>query len=394
MKFDFDTLADRTGAGSLKYLWTPEVVRRAGGISFAGAEMDFKTAPVIIDALTQKAQNGLYGFTLCDDNYLSAVVYWMRRQRGWLIEPEWVIPTYGTLQALTVALRAFTDPGEGVILQSPVYMLYREAIELNERVVVKNPLVYQDGHYAMDFAQLEQCMAEKKTRLMVLCNPHNPISKVWGREDLERLAAMADKHGVLVFSDEIFGEVTFPGHTAIPYSMVAGARDNCVVSTSLGKTFNFTGFSHANMIIPDEQIRQKFKMQRDIDHYGSIDPFVYTALCAAYHSGAEWVDAMIQYVHQNVCLIQNFFREHLPQVCLAEPEGTFVVWIDWRALGLDDDALNDFLLNEAYLDLDPGNQYGSEGVGFSRMNAATPRVEIEKSLDRLLSAAQNRGFAV
>jgi cystathionine beta-lyase len=355
--------------------------------------MDFKTAPVIMDALARKAQNGLYGYTLCDETYLSAVVTWMRRQRDWPVEPEWVVPTYGTLQALTVALRAFTSAGEGVILQSPVYMLYREAIELNGRVVVKNPLVYQNGRYAIDFDQLEQCMAERSTRLMVLCNPHNPISKVWGREDLERLSALAAQYGVLVFSDEIFAELTFPGHTTIPYSTLAGARDHCIVSTSLGKTFNFTGFSHANMIIPNARIRQDFKRQRDIDHYGSIDPFVYAALCAAYQDGAEWVEAMLQYVYENIRLIQVFFHEHMPQVCLAEPEGTFVVWIDWRALGLDEDDLSDFLLNEAFLDLDPGNKYGSEGTGFSRMNVATPRAEIEKSLVRLLAAAQKRGFA-
>jgi cystathionine beta-lyase len=235
-------------------------------------------------------------------------------------------------------------------------------------------------------------MAQESTSMMVLCNPHNPVAKVWRREDLERVAALAKKYNVLVFSDEIFAEVIFPGYEAIPYSTLPDAFDHCIVSTSLGKAFNFTGFSHANMIIPNAQLMQAFKAQRDIDHYGSMDPFIYAAVCAAYRNGGEWLNAMVAYVHQNIQMIQQFFAKYLPQIIIAEPEGSFVIWIDWHALGLDEDALNDFLVNEAYLDLDPGSHYGVEGTGFSRMNVAAPRAEIEKSLAHLLTAAQKRGF--
>lgn len=393
MKFDFDTLVDRSASGNMKYIVTPECIRAIGGITYSGAEMDFKTAPVIVEALQAKALCGLYGYTLCDEDYLDAVVTWMARQRSWHVERDWILPTYGTVQSLSTAIRAFTGPGDGVIVQPPVYMQYRKMIELNDRVVVRNPLRYERGKYAMDFGGLERLMAQGAAKMMVLCNPHNPIAKVWPRRDLEQVAALAKRYGVLVFSDEIFAEVVFPGHEARPLSTIEQAFDNCIVSTSLGKAFNFTGFSHANMVIPNEGIRRAFKKQRDVDHYGSIDPFIYAAVSVAYRQGGEWVDAMVRYVHENVKTIRAFFAEHLPQVTIAEPEGSFVIWIDWRSLGLDEEALDDFLVNEAYLHLDQGSEYGAEGTGFTRMNVATPRAEIVKSLERLLAAVRRRGFA-
>jgi cystathionine beta-lyase len=392
-KFDFDTLVDRSGAGNMKYIITPECVRQVGAITYSGAEMDFKTAPVIIEALQKKALGGLYGYTLCDENYLQAVETWMARQRNWQVEREWIVPTYGTIQALSAAIRAFTQPGDGVIIQPPVYMLYEKMIRLNERVTLRNALLNEQGHYRMDLADLERLMAQERTRLLVLCNPHNPIARVWARSELEQVAAMARRYGVLVFSDEIFGEVAFPGFEVSPYSTIDGAAQNCIVSTSLGKAFNFTGFSHANMIIPDEGLRKAFRHQRDVDHYGSIDPFVYAAVSAAYREGDEWLEAMVAYVHQNAQLIQSFFQKHLPQVLVSEPQGTFVVWIDWRSLGLDEAGLDDFLVKEAFFHLDQGSEYGPEGAGFTRMNIASPRMEIQKSLERLLRAAQTRGYA-
>lgn len=393
MGFDFDILVDRTHSGNMKYIITPECIRTIGGITYSGAEMDFKTAPVIIEALTKKALGGLYGYTFGDADYLDAVATWMAQQRDWVVAPDWIVPTYGTIQSVAAAVRAFTAPGDGVIIQPPVYMQYRKSVELNDRVVVANPLLYEDGRYEMDLPGLERLMAQDKTRLMVLCNPHNPIARVWDRHDLERVAEMAGRHGVLVFSDEIFGEVVFPPHEARPFSTIGNAQDIAIVSTSLGKVFNFTGFSHANMVIPNEDVRRRFKRQRDVDHYGSLDPFVYAAATVGYREGGEWAGEMVKYVHQNVRMIQAFFAEHLPQVTIPEPQGTFVIWIDWRGLGLSEDALDDFLVHEAYLHLDRGSEYGIEGEGFTRMNVATPRAEIGKSLDRMLVAAQRRGYA-
>lgn len=392
MGYDFDTLADRRNAANMKYMDAPATVLQAGGISFCGAEMDFKTAPEIIRALVDKAENGLYGFTVVDDEYLDATANWMKERRNFEIEKEWVLPTYGTLQSIAAAIRAFSDEGDGVVIQPPVYMLYNRVITLNKRVIVENKLHYDQGQYQMDFARLEQCFSLESTKIMILCNPHNPIGKVWDRETLTTLAILARKYGVLVISDEIFAEIVFENHYTVPYVTIEEAREHAMVTTSLGKTFNFTGFSHANVIIPSEEIRLRLKRQKEIDHYGSMNPFVRQAVVAAYTQGHRWLEEMIAYVYVNVRLLCAFFNKYMPQVTVSEPQGTFLVWIDWNGLGMDEDALNVFLVQEAALDLDRGSRFGAGGTGFSRMNLATPRAQLESSLARLLAAAERMGY--
>ncbi|HDP78918.1 MAG TPA: aminotransferase class I/II-fold pyridoxal phosphate-dependent enzyme [Mesotoga infera] len=395
MDYDFDTLVNRENQGNMKCILTPDVVRKMNMISYAGAEMDFKTAPAIIDALVKRARNGLLGFTLADEKYLSSVQWWMKNMRDWEIERDWIVPTYGTIHSVATAIRAFTKEGDGVIVQPPVYNRYEQAVRRINREIVSNPLIYKDGKYSMDFDDLERCMKVGKNRLFVLCNPHNPIAKVWSLSDLERLSSLAQRYNVLVFSDEIFGEITFNGNAAIPYSTVAGRESKSIVATSLGKVFNLTGVNNANIIIPDPYTRRKFRIQRDADHYGSIDPLVHAAVCAGYGpDGADWVKEMRKYVWENVSIIKDFFYRNMPAVTMTEVEGSFVIWIDWRRLKLDDDELYSFLLNEAYLDLDRGVNYGKGGKGFTRMNIAAPRGKIEESLGFLFDAAARRGYAV
>jgi len=261
----------------------------------------------------------------------------------------------------------------------------------NDRVVVNNPLIEEGGRYSIDFGDLELKMSCPRNKLLVLCNPHNPISKVWGRSDLKRIADLANRYGVKVFSDEIFAEITFDGHEAIPYCAVPGADRNGMVCTSLGKAFNLTGVNHANVMIPDEALREQYAKQRKADHFGSIDPFFYAALRAAYSpSGLDWLAQMKSYVYDNYLLIRRFFEEHLPMLGISPLEGSFAIWIDFRAMGMDDDTLRHFLEHDALLYLDPGTQYGPAGSGFCRMNIASPRAYINKSLDKLLEAWRER----
>ncbi|HOY26193.1 MAG TPA: aminotransferase class I/II-fold pyridoxal phosphate-dependent enzyme [Mesotoga sp.] len=395
MGYDFETLVNRENQGNMKYIYTPGIVKKMNLISYAGAEMDFKTAPVIIEALVERAKNGLMGFTLADEKYLESVRWWMRNMRGWEVQSDWIVPTYGTIHSVATTIRAFTVEGDGVIVQPPVYNRYEQAVRRTKRKIVYNHLIYRDGKYHMDFNDLEKCMKVERNKMMVLCNPHNPVARVWERSDLETIAFIAEKYGVMIFSDEIFGEITFNGHLVLPYASVAGPESRSIVSTSLGKVFNFTGVNNANMIIPEPSTREKFRTQRDADHYGSIDPMVYTAVCAGYGpEGADWVVKMRSYLSENISMIREFFDRKIPAVTASEVEGSFVMWIDWRVLGLGEDELYYFLLNEAYMDLDRGVNYGTEGKGFSRMNFAAPRSKIEESLGFLFDAASKRGYTV
>ncbi len=389
MKFNFDTPVNRKNIGNMKSLTTPEKIKNAGFISYAGAEMEFKTAPSIINAIVDRAENGLLGFTLPDEQYLSAVQWWMKTQRNYKIEQEWIVPTLGTIHALCTTIRFSTDEGDGVIIQTPVYDRYDQAISRLHRKTVHNPLIHKDGAYSIDFGHLETLMADEHNKLLILCNPHNPISRVWPEEDLKKIASLAEKYGVIVFSDEIFAQVVFDGHICHPFCQVEGAQEIGITATSLGKAFNFTGVNHANLIIPDPKLRQAFTVQRNADHYGSLDPLIHAAVCGAYTpEGAAWKDAMVAYVRKNIAYIQNAFSEHLPKISISPPEGCFVIWLDWRKYGLAEEELKHFLINKAYLLLIMGSNYGESGRGFTRMNVATPISEIKKSLARLWFAAK------
>lgn len=390
MKYDFDTLVDRKSIGNMKYIVSSEQIKSKGIVSYAGAEMDFKTAPVIIDALKKRVDNGLFGFTIADDKYYDSIIWWMKNQRDWHVQNESIVPTYGTIHSVATAIRAFTEEGNGIIVQPPVYHRYEQAVKRVNRKIVYNPLIYKEGFYSMDFSNLEKCMMDKNNKIMVLCNPHNPVGRVWRKSELEEVALLAKKYNIIVFSDEIFADVVFDDNKVIPYSQIKYAEENCIVSTALGKTFNLTGFNNANMIIPNKNIRDMFLRQRDADHFGSIDPLVYASLCAGYsYEGAQWVEQMIKYLKININYIMEFFEEYFPTVRIIKPEGTFTIWIDWNKLNFTKEELDVFLNDEALFELDSGENYGIEGNGFKRMNIATPYDQIANSL-QLLSKVYNK----
>ena len=387
MAYDFETLVRRDENSNLKACVTDERVKQSGNISFCGAEMDFKTAPNIEKAILELARNGLYGFTLCDERYRESVCRWMEKERNYSIQPEWVVPTLGTIHSVATTIRMVTGEEDAVLVNTPAYTRYEQAVVRLGRKMVKSPMILKEGRYYMDFEHLEGCMAQEKVKLYILCNPHNPTGQIFKTEELEQLAALANKYDVLVFSDEIFAETTYFGHQTPAYSKVKGAQDNCIVSTSLGKTFNFTGVNHANMIIPNAQLREAFTKQRNADHYGSIEPFVYAALLGAYtEEGADWVRHMNAYVENNINQIKAFFEKELPEVKIYGGEGAYILWLDWREIFEDEEELMDFLLHKAYFELDAGSHYGEEASGFTRMCVASPWQEIEKALESLKRA--------
>jgi Bifunctional PLP-dependent enzyme with beta-cystathionase and maltose regulon repressor activities len=386
-KFDFETIADAANI-DIGQEYDPELVM------MAGAQLHLKTAPCVIEALMARVATGLYGWIPSDrPQYLHAVKNWMRDVRDYEIETEWIVPSYGTLRAICTAIKAFTNEGDGIIIQPPVYVLYDRLLANTKRKKVCNPLVYKKGNYAIDFEDLEALMAKPDNKLMILCNPHNPIMDIWGADDLERVAALAKKYNVLVVADEIFAEHAFYGNKVMPYSLIPGARDNCIVCTSIGKAFNFTGASHSNIIIPNKYIRTSYTLQRDSDHYGSLSPFMYNAVLAAYsREGKEWIDALIEFVSGNIIITKKFFAEHFPHVTMCRHSAGTLLWADFRGLGLCEDELHDFLKDEAGIIADRGSQYGPDGTGFCRLQLGIPRLELNAALDRLLNAGLKRGL--
>ena len=373
MDFDFETPVDHRGLGNLKEEYTPQAIRAAGLPSYWGAEFDFKTAPAIIEAVRRAADNGLFGFTLMTGAYVDRVVWWFETQRRAALPSQWILPTHGVIYSLATSIRAFSKEGEGVIVLTPGYGRHRQAAERLGRRVVESRLLLEKGRYRVDFKDLETKMAAPQNRLLVLCNPNNPTGTIWGRAELETIAAMALRHGTAVFSDEIFAEVAFGGAIVPPYYSVAGAASRSVTCSSLGKSFGLTGVNHANVVIPEPAMRESFLIQRNADHYGSIDPFLHAALLGAYtEEGAAWLAAMRDYVWGNYKYIDGFFRENLPAVRVIEPEGTYVLWIDFRGLGLGPEELSRFLVEEALLCLDRGEEYGGY-AGWMRMNISAPR---------------------
>ena len=389
--FNFDNCVNKAETGNLKYFLTPDTLKRDGIVSYSGAEMEFKTAPSIIASLSDFVSRGAYGFTLCDDKYRSCVAKWMKTQRNFSIEKEWIISTLGTIFSVATTIRLLTKPNEGIIVSPPVYYRYEQAANRLGRKTVYNYLKNNGGKYSIDFENLDELMSKPENKLYILCNPHNPISKVWNKEDLERLAEIANKHGVIIFSDEIFGEVTFGKNTCIPFCTVKGG-EKAIVCTSLGKTFNFTGVNHANVIIKDDELRKCFINQRNADHYGSVDPFFYAAINGAYtDEGAKWKDEMVSHVEECFRLIVNFFNLHLPDVIISPLEGTYVIWLDWRKHFNTDESLMEFLKTEASLYTDLGSEYGSE-EGFTRLSIAVPFKDLNRSLELLLEAGRKRGI--
>ena len=385
MEFDFETLVARRGA-NLKQMMTSPEVTEAGNISLDGAEPDFRSAPVIEEAVVRFARNGLYGFTLPDDAYRSAVVTWMQMSRKTQIRPEWIVTTLGTIHSLATAIRlCCVDERDGIIITTPVYNRYRQAADRLNRRTKECPLIYEDGYYRMDFDAIEEAMKDSHNRLFVLCNPHNPIGQIWKQKELERLAGLAERYDVTVYSDEIFADNCYQEATCPCYLDIKGAAKHAIVATSLGKAFGFTGVNHANILIADEALRARFADRRTRDHYGSLDPMVYECVLAAYtKEGKQWLDASNEYVWENICFLRSYFAQHFPKAKVCGGEAAYIVWIDWSAYFKTEEALNTFLVKRAHVCLGEGSDYGCPL--FTRICVATPRRYLAKTLESISAA--------
>ncbi len=388
MQFDFHTSVGR-GPENLKQRYTPPCIVQKGYASFAGAEMDFPIAPSIMEEMKKTLENGLLGYTLADEAYLKRIGMWRERERGMRIQPEWIVPMFGTIYSVASLIRLICAPKEAIITLTPVYYRYEQAAARQGRKTVHCPLQETSWGYSIDFERLEYLMKEPANKLLVLCNPHNPVGKVFSEEDLRRVAKLSERYAVYVISDEIFAEITFDGKKTVPYISIEEGRRYGMSVISLGKAFNLTGVNHANLIIPDKVLRERVLRKRDADHFGSIDPLFYAAVKGAYsEAGARWLQELRIHLDGNRRMLMELAGIPGCPFTLFPVEGTFVAWMKWRIQGpsggmLVKEALRDYLVNELYLDLEPGEEYG-EGFGaYTRMNLAATSEQFEQACGRI-----------
>lgn len=378
MKYDFDKIMNRRGTSCVKWDSTPE-----GVLPMWVADMDFETAPVVIDALKKRLEHGAFGYTRVPDEYYGAIEGWFSRRHHWHIAREQVIYTSGVVPALSAVVKALARPGGNVLIQTPVYNCFFSSIRNNGCRILESPLIADGDTYRFDFEDVERKLSDPQTDLMILCNPHNPVGRVWRREELERLADLCKKHSVRVVSDEIHCELVMPGSEYVPYALV---DKTCISLVSPSKAFNIAGLQIANIICPDEQTKALIDRAININEVCDVNPFGVLALVAAYNEGGEWLDELNCYLYQNYLYMREFCRKNLPEYPVCKLEGTYLAWMDCRHLGLSSVELDRKLQCEARLRLNPGSMYGEAGEGYMRWNLACPRALLEDGLWRFASA--------
>ena len=351
--------------------------------------MDFETSSYVEDALVERAKEGIFGYSEVQTPYFEIVANWMKTYHNWEPEEEWLIKTPGVVFALAMAVKAYTQPGDSVLIQLPVYYPFSEVITDNGRKVVSSNLYQgEDNRYHIDFADLEKKITEEHVKLFFLCNPHNPVGRVWTREELEKLGDICVKHGVIVVSDEIHQDFVFKGKHQVFAGVKKEFQDISITCTSPSKTFNLASMMISNIFIPNPELRRKFQKQLDAAGISQLGVLGLVAVEAAYSKGEEWYEAMHAYVESNIVYTKDYVEKNLPGVKMTDLEGTYLVWLDFREIGLSVDELEDLIIYKAGLWLDSGKIFGKTGTGFQRINVACPRKILTEALERLEKAVK------
>ncbi len=391
MLYNFDELVNRKQTCSIKYDFAPERGKPESAIPLWIADMDFCTLPAVINALVERSKHGIYGYTDSKADYTEAVINWFSSRFNWQPEAEWLVKSPGVVHAAATAIRAFTLPGEAVLVQQPVYAPLFTLVEQNKRKVVNNPLIYRDGRYEMDFADFEAKIKANNVRLFMLCSPHNPVGRVWTQTELARIVEICRRYKVIVVSDEIHADFVYSGRRHIMSACVnKDCLDNIVTCTAPSKTFNLAGLQISNIFIANPELRSAFVNEM---HYGGVNGVNTMGLVAcqtAYEQGAEWLDELLLYLEGNLAFVRGFIQQKLPQVRLVEPEGTYLLWLDFGDLFPNAAEREKFLLHKAGLWLSSGIGFGQEGSSFERLNIACPRELLVQALTRLQAAFEGR----
>ena len=379
--YDFDTIIPRRGTSAVKWDARPPFEADTDGmIPLWVADMDFKAAPFIMDALRKRLEHGVFGYVTVPDSYYEAVRRWFSRRHGWNLEKEWILYTTGVVPALSVVVKALSKPGEKVIIQSPVYNCFFSSVRNSGSEILDVPLIYHDGTYGFDFEGLERACADPKATLMLLCNPHNPAGRVWTREELARVGEIARRHGVAVVSDEIHCESVMPGYHYTPFGSVSPEdQANCVTLCSPSKSFNIAGLHIANIVTPNAEWRRLIDRVINVYELCDVNPFGVVALEAAYsEEGDGWLEELNQYIYDNYLLL----KEKLSDYHVCKLEGTYLPWVDVSSLGVPSEKIEETLLRDYKVWVNAGTMYGTEG--FIRINLATPRSLLAEGLDRVV----------
>ena len=396
--YNFAKIINRKGTNCLKYDYAVERGKPADVLPLWVADMDFTVSEEITKSLHAAVDHGIYGYTQPKDAYYNAITNWMEKNHNWKTKREWIMKTPGVVFALGAAVKAFTKPGDAVLIQNPVYYPFTNIIRDNDRRVIDNTLVYEKrvtegkSQYSIDYEDFERKIVQEHIKLFILCNPHNPVGRVWTREELQQLGEICLRHHVIVVSDEIHNDFVYPGFEHTVFANVDPRfAEFTVTCTAPSKTFNLAGLQISNIFISNETLREAF--QKEIDKTGYDEPNALGAVAceAAYRGGQEWLDQLRAYLLENLNFLRAYLQEKIPQIHLVEPEGTYLVWLDCSELGISGKELDQFIVEKAGLWLDGGAMFGPSGADFQRVNIACPRATLELALDKLKAAVDNLG---
>lgn len=387
MKYNFDKVVERRGTNCIKYDFAVERGLPADVLPLWVADMDFSVEKHIEEALLKAVKHGIFGYTETKSDYFEVLKNWYEKRFSWNVKEEWLVKTPGVVYAIAMAVQAYTKEGDAVIIQEPVYYPFSGVVRANKRKLVINNLKIKDGRYEIDFKDFENKITKNSVKMFILCSPHNPVGRVWTKEELKKLAEICLKHKVLVFSDEIHSDLIRKGNSHTVFANLGKKFENIsIVATAPSKTFNIAGLQISNIWIPNPKLRKSFIEAKNKSGYSQLNSTGSVAAKAAYEHGEKWLEELKVYLESNLDFVRKFLNEKLPEIKLVEPEGTYLIWLDCRGLNLSEKERKDLIENKAKLWLDTGTMFGKAGAGFERINIACPRKTLEEAFERLYKA--------
>lgn len=386
MKYNFDEIIDRTGTSTYKIDLLQARFGANDILPLWVADMDFRSPDFVMNAIRERANHEVLGYTIRNKEWYKPIAQWIKNKHSWDVEPSWIGYVPGILPGMVLAMQAFTKPGDKIVIQPPIYPPFMSMVKNNDRQIVYNQLIQENGEMKMDLENLKK-LIDEDTKMFFLCNPHNPGGKVWSTEELLALHTICKEHNILVISDEIHADLALPGHTHIPYSTISDtAANQSITFMAPSKTFNIAGLATASFIIPNEEIRTKYRLKVEAAEIGGGNIFASVATKAAYENGADWLSQLVHYIQDNVNYVDEYLKIQLPKIKAIIPQASFLMWLDFRELGISDDEIRRILIHEAKLGFNHGPSFGPGGDGYQRMNVGCSRLVIEEAMKRLSSA--------